>query len=119
MIIGAGGPSDRASIPLGTRRGTFIPNERRRELNPATLRASVDLWTRERPNARLRSVTAVYNCMGLVFASRRTCIDSTSLDTILREDEYQKGKAILIGERLPSFLYRYRSTLPQCKVLEG
>lgn len=90
IIIGAGGLADRASIPLGTRRGNFIPNERRLERNPAALRAAVEFWNKEQPNARLRSATSVYNCMGLIFACRRAWIDTEHLAAILTGDEYRR-----------------------------
>ncbi len=90
LIIGAGGSKDRAAIPLSTRAGRFIPNERRPEFPPARLRAAADLWKRERPDAKLRSSTSVYNCTGLVFASRRTWVDPTYLDTIFADDEYYR-----------------------------
>ncbi len=90
IVIGAGGPSDRAYLPLATRRGAPIPNERRLERAPASLRAAYDLFRRERPNARLRSATAVYNCMGMAFASRRTWIDTSQLGMILQDDDYRR-----------------------------
>ncbi len=90
FIIEAGGPSDRDSIPLATRERNYIPNERRLEQSPAQLRAAVEIWQRERPNARLRSITAVYNCMGLVFASRRTWIEPDHISMILTDDGYSR-----------------------------
>ncbi len=93
-IIGAGGSNDRASIPLATERGTFIPNERRRERSPESLKAAQQLWTQKYPQIRPRSLTAVYNCVGLAFASRRTCIDPEYLKMILIEDNYR----LLSGE---------------------
>lgn len=90
FIISAGGPSDRDSIPLATRKGQHIPNERRGEKSLAQLRAAVELWQKERPNARLRSITAVYNCTGLVFASRRTWVDTDHIAMILADDGYRR-----------------------------
>lgn len=89
-VIGEGGPQDRASIPLATRQGTWIPNVRRPEQAPDTLMAYIDLYKEKLPKARLRSSTAVYNCVGLVFASRRTWVDTQVVPTILTEDEYHK-----------------------------
>lgn len=89
-IFQAGAPRDRASIQLATKQGTYIPNERRREGAPDTLRAAVDLYVRERPNAQLRSISATYNCVGLVFATRRTWVDPDHLPMILREDGYSR-----------------------------
>lgn len=89
MLIGAGGTSDSASIQLATKRGTFIPNERRCERSPDSLKAAVEIWKEKYPNIRARSLTAVYNCVGLVFGSRRTWIDPAHLNLILIEDDYR------------------------------
>lgn len=40
------------------------------------------------PSARLRSLSATYNCFGMAFASRRTCIDATEVQMILDDDGY-------------------------------
>ena len=40
------------------------------------------------PNACARSLSNLYNCMGMVFASRRTWIDPEHLIMILEDDEY-------------------------------
>lgn len=90
VVIGAGKLGNHAHLPLATRRGRAIANEMRMEHSPDRLRAAVELWARERPNARLRSATAVYNCMGLAFASRRTWIDTDQLPPILQDDGYRR-----------------------------
>lgn len=90
ILISPGGPSDRASIPLATRRGSLIPNERRFERPHEALREAVRFAIQGRPNVRLRSATAVYNCMGMIFASRRTWIDPVHLTTILIDDGYRR-----------------------------
>ncbi len=89
-IVGAGLPGDRTYIPLATRRGTIIRNEQRLQKPPALMRAAKELWEKNRPEARLRSSTSVYNCLGMVFACRRTCIDPDELRLILDEDEYRR-----------------------------
>lgn len=109
IIIGEGGPNDRAAIPLATRRGTWIPNEQRLERAPASLRAAVEIWTGKYPEIQLRSATALYNCIGLVFASRRTLIDPKYLVTILQEDEYRQvagSQDLQLGDIV---VYRRRS----------
>lgn len=88
-IIERGGERDRESIPLATRMGTHIPNERRQERNPQSLQSAVDIHTL-RPSVRLRSATAVYNCVGLVFSSRRAWIEPEHIPMILEEDGYYK-----------------------------
>ena len=42
------------------------------------------------PKATARSLRSLYNCMGMVFASRRTWIDPEHLEMILEDDEYQR-----------------------------
>lgn len=90
IVIGAHVAGGGRQIPLGTRKGTQIPNETRRERSPLALQASADLWEEQRPGAQLRSLTAVYNCIGLVFASRRTWVDTSEVEWILQEDEYRE-----------------------------
>lgn len=105
-VIGEGGPQDRLSIPLATRQGTFIPNLRKQEQSPETLIAYIDLWKEKLPSARLRSSTAVYNCVGLVFASRRTWVDTDILLTILEEDGYYRLAGLPDAEIGDLVIYR-------------
>ena len=42
------------------------------------------------PSAKVRSLSSVYNCMGMVFASRRTWVDPEDLQTILEDDDYRQ-----------------------------
>ncbi len=104
-IIGAGGPRDRASIPLAARSGWQIPNERRAEITPEQRRAAVEMH-KDRSTARLRSMTAVYNCMGMVFATRRTWIDTQYLERILVEDGYSRLSGV--GEAITGDVVVYR-----------
>jgi hypothetical protein len=90
LVIGAGTEADRNSIPLATRVGRRINNERRMERNPAALAAAARIWTDARPGIRLRSLTARYNCMGMVFAARRVWVDVSDLHRILAEDGYRR-----------------------------
>jgi hypothetical protein len=55
-----------------------------------SIKASIDLWRTLKPRAQLRSWSELYNCMGLVFGSRRTHIDIVSLRFILKEDGYRR-----------------------------
>jgi hypothetical protein len=107
IVIGAGGPADRAYLPLATRRGTLIPNERRLEQAPARIRAACELFQQERPNAQLRSATGVYNCMGMAFASRRTWVDTGHLGMILEEDQHRPVASV--DQVCPGDLVVYRS----------
>ena len=76
-------------LPLATRKGRQIPNDRRMEQPPARLRAAKEIFER-RATVRSRSLTGVYNCMGMVFASRRTCVEPEYLQMILEDDEYHR-----------------------------
>ena len=76
-----------AAIALSTRANNPIPNERRQEHPLARREAARALWTRRFPEIRVRSLSSVYNCMGMVFGSRRAYIDpEEALALILRDD---------------------------------
>ncbi len=107
LIIRPDRPLSRGSLPLATKQGTDIPNEQRIERAPESLRAAVELFRSERPDAILRSITNTYNCVGFVFASRRTWIDPEHLPMILQEDEYKR--VLTIEETQPGDLVIYRN----------
>ena len=101
LVIGAGGESDRNSIPLATRAGRRIDNERRMEHLPARLRAAAHMITSQCHGAQPRTLSAQYNCMGMVFASRRVWVDITLIRRILEEDEYSRlagPEALQVGD---------------------
>jgi hypothetical protein len=57
---------------------------------PAKVKASIDLWGKTYPKVELRSFTHLYNCVGMVFASRRAWIESTDLERVLKADGYRQ-----------------------------
>ncbi len=78
------------SISLVTAKGWEIPNERRpREANMEIQRATAKMLIGTFPEISLRSLAWDYNCVGLVFASRRTAIDPKFLPKILEDDGYR------------------------------
>lgn len=77
-------------IPLGTRAGREIPNEQRLQKSPTRMAAARDIFLKGHPSRRVRSLSSVYNCMGLIFASRRTGIDPDYLPLILADDGYRR-----------------------------
>lgn len=85
-----GGQQDRMAIKLATRKRRWIRNVSRSEWAPEKLRAAANLDKEGHPNATLRSSTAVYNCTGLVFASRRTWVFPDQLGIIIEDDGYEK-----------------------------
>jgi len=93
LLIGGGSESDRRSIPLSTKKGEFIPNEKRLEKNPSQLKASEQIHKKSYSSIRLRSLTSTYNCVGMVFASRRVWVDTGVISQILKDDEYKRISA--------------------------
>jgi hypothetical protein len=87
-IIGQGGESDRYSVRLSTARGRHIKNIRRPPLSPAIMKEAMRMHTGSHPSIKLRSLSSEYNCMGLVFASRRAEVDVDELQIILEDDGY-------------------------------
>lgn len=106
IIIGAGSPNDRNALRLETRSKRHIPNEMRREVHPDRLKASIEMFAKLCPNASIRSITAIYNCIGMIFGIRRTWIDPQHLETILPEDEYYKLSGVRDAEVGDIVLYR-------------
>ncbi len=77
-------------LPLSTKLGTSIPNEQKVEAVPAVMNARKEQVINGHPERRVRSLNSGYNCMGMMFASRRTAIDPVHLRMILLEDGYRR-----------------------------
>lgn len=89
VVLGEGGPNDQNAIALETRRKNRIPNCRRPERDPESLRAGVQAALNAFPGIKPVSATAVYNCVGLVFGARRTWIDTSEVSAILQDDGFR------------------------------
>jgi hypothetical protein len=89
-IIDLGSVHDRNAIDLATKRGTRIPNARRHERAAEALAAGKQYVLENHSTARLRSLTATYNCIGMVFANRRTWVEPTHVQMILNDDGYEE-----------------------------
>jgi len=89
-IIGEGSERDPRSIPISTRDGSHIPNFRRTEDAPEVRRSAATMLRAEHGNAKLRSSSSTYNCVGHVFAARRTWVESDHLPAILERDGYSR-----------------------------
>src|SRR5438874_2045743 len=83
-------PKEIPSLVIQTREKWPIPNDLRPELSTQELRHWVQFWQGRFPNIRLRSVTNVYNCMGLVVACRRVWAYPEDLRKILVDDGYRQ-----------------------------
>ena len=77
-------------LVLETRSRTRIRNELRRERPPIARQTAIDLIRGSHPNVTIRSSSAVYNCIGMVVASRRTTVEPRDLLGVLRDDGYKK-----------------------------
>ncbi len=88
MIIGVGAEK---TIALSTRKGTDIPNYQSREISHFEANQHSDLAKKHGVMCTRNPGTPIYNCHGMAFASRRTCItDPPALRTILDEDDYEE-----------------------------
>ena len=87
-IIDIGSENDNQSIKLVTRTKKYIKNCQYPIEPIEKLKAANEITARNNPAAELRAVCSEYNCMGLVFASRRTTIEIDQLRFILQEDGY-------------------------------
>lgn len=58
------------------------------------------MHTSEHRQIRLRSLASEYNCMGMVFASRRTSIDVEHMERILQDDGYRRiaPEFVMLGD---------------------
>ena len=89
-IIGRGSTDDISAIKVSTIDGWHMPNERKPERSPDAMRQLERINKGNHPGLETRSLSATYNCVGMVFAGRRTFIDSAHLMTILNKDGYRK-----------------------------
>ena len=77
-------------IRIATRKDRLIPNDRPPERHPSSLQDARTFVEGTYPTARIRSLSARYNCMGMVFAARRVWIETPELQMILDDDEFRK-----------------------------
>lgn len=87
-MFGEGGPTDNRSIELATKRGTRIPNERKYEKTRESLLEGERIAHELHPTIATRSLTGIYNCVGMALACRRTVVLADQIDNILREDGF-------------------------------
>ena len=87
-------------LPLATKTGRRIPNEQRTETAPERMQAAMQIVTDNHPTASLRSLRSTYDCMGLVFASRRTWVEIEHVETFLADDGYRQipGDDLRVGD---------------------
>ena len=94
------------TIPLGTKKGREIPNEQAMQRSPVQMEAARDIIVTHHSSANVRSLSSVYNCMGMAFASRRSGVEPEYLEWILGDDGYRRVSDE--GELVPGDLVVYR-----------
>jgi hypothetical protein len=80
----------RITLLIETKTKWSIPNEVRLERPAVALDASRELFKQIHPRAHLRSLTAVYNCIGLVVACRRCWVDTEHLSRVFTGDGFTR-----------------------------
>ena len=93
-------------LPLATRKGNQIPNEQQPQLSGRELNDAQTNILNRHPKVNARSLSSIYNCMGMVFASRRTWIQPEHLKMILDEDDYRRVNNLAELERGDVVVYR-------------
>ena len=92
MLLGSPSPDPDQGlliIDLSTKRGNRIPNIQRATRHPDSMAVAQAVVLKHHPTAKLRSLRSEYNCVGMVFASRRTAIEPEYVPMILRDDGYR------------------------------
>jgi len=85
-------------FPVFTRARNPIPTLSRGQLPTDEMwNASIQLVDAN-PRRRLRSVDNTYNCVGMIFASRRAWIESTEFDWIAAQDGYLRVSQPEVGD---------------------
>jgi hypothetical protein len=113
IIIGRGSEQDSAALRLYTTANrNYIENERPDSERPLeSLKEALKIAKDICPTAKCRSLTALYNCVGMALANRRTAVDIKHLEVILQDDGYRQipEKEVFEGD-IVEYL---RSSVPQ------
>lgn len=100
-LLDPGGESDNRALKLSTRQGNHIRNFIKPEWSPQELREALRQCREAQPNIKeIRSSSGIYNCVGMVFASRRTWVEPDEVEQILREDGYTPLAGVLQDAKL-------------------
>lgn len=71
-----------------------IPNSPRKELSPMHLGAALDLIQSTHPHLTAVTISATYNCVGMVLAARRTWVDTAEIERVFQHDGYREIEEI-------------------------
>jgi hypothetical protein len=90
-IIGFGTEADPESLGIFTKKRYRIRDSQPPEMEPAYLLSMARFHETRYDSIRRRSLTATYNCYGMVFASRRTSlVEPKEIYRILQDDGYER-----------------------------
>lgn len=89
-----------------TRARRRIENEQLPAMRPEATQALHQRWVSLRPGIVARSHDTTYNCVGMVFANRRTAIDPDQLQKIFDDDGYRPLASL--AEAMPGDVAVYR-----------
>ena len=108
VIINPGGAGDRRAIVLMTRTRREIPNEQSLRRPPASMNAALGFVRNQFSEAmvELRALDSLYNCVGLVFAGRRTSVEPEHVEAMLLDDGYEKRPSIELARVGDVAVYR-------------
>jgi hypothetical protein len=96
----------KTSIKLETRKGNPIENSQFHEIGKFAVKEYENILKRFNNSITIRTgINPIYNCHGLVFASRRTGIDNLPWDVIFNDDGYTE--VINVSEVLPGDIVIY------------
>lgn len=91
LIPGMQEPQHPAENAIRTRTGKFIPVENFPPTSLKLMQIRAQALLKERGTIELRSVDGYpYNCVGMIFASRRAWIEIDHIYDLLREDDYKR-----------------------------
>lgn len=88
-VIGLGSTQDPKRLALQTKCRWDIPNAPLLARSPAEMKTAYAIHKKEHLTLRLRSMRSEYNCVGLVFGSRRTAVDIEDVLKIFADDGYR------------------------------
>jgi hypothetical protein len=98
ILSGQGPFLNRPPLALETKARHPIHNRERVERLLPAMEAAAAIHQADHPTARMRSLSATYNCIGMVVASRRAWVDTSDLLRVLQED----GLRLLAEGDLPA-----------------
>ena len=98
ILIHPGGVNDKRALKLETKQGNHIPNEIQSEQLPEVIKDRIKKHSSAHSSAKLRSASSTYNCMGMIFASRRSWIETDHLNLIFTDDDYTKLSSFIYAE---------------------